>query len=57
MIIPFKAPKINPIERFANFVPVDVNRIWKNRVRTRTINNINTKIVEKLITITTNVFS
>jgi hypothetical protein len=55
MIIPFIAPIINPIERFANFVPLDVKRIWKNLVNTLTINNIKTKIIEKLITITTNV--
>ena len=55
MIIPFKDPKTNPMERFANFVPLDVKRIWKNLVKTLIINNIKTKIIEKLITITTNV--
>tara|TARA_B100001250_G_C19801406_1_gene791259 strand:- start:2527 stop:2844 length:318 start_codon:yes stop_codon:yes gene_type:complete len=55
MMIPFIAPKINPMERLANFVPLDVKRIWKNLVSTLTINNIKTKIIEKLITITTNV--
>tara|TARA_Y100000588_G_C14113164_1_gene863919 strand:- start:323 stop:496 length:174 start_codon:yes stop_codon:yes gene_type:complete len=43
------------MERFANFVPLDVKRIWKNLVKTLIINNIKTKIIEKLITITTNV--
>jgi len=55
MIIPFIAPKTNPMERLANFVPLDVKRIWKNLVSTLIINNIKTKIIEKLITITTNV--
>jgi uncharacterized spore protein YtfJ len=43
------------MERFANFVPLDVKRIWKNLVKTLIINNIKTKIIEKLITMTTNV--